>query len=146
MGHRGTLRDVVWLDICFDQQCSWHEQRSWSMTAYWGHSWAFFPNDATWLLTIKTIGPYATDSAFGLFVQLMIFSGVQGIITLGMHVAEIIINLSRDEDNWRLYTTMSGYNPNCTLHCRCGKIIQGNGSFHSYANSSLALWLSATIL
>lgn len=78
--------------------------------AYPGSDWSLIPdsNGFTSLVDITNFGDVGggPGSMFlGMYVLLFIF---QTFITMGLHCAELIVNVSRDEDVWRTMASPRG--------------------------------------
>ena len=93
----------IWVALCFHfiRSITTSGQSN-GPSAYWGRSWAFLPDKEGPQLGIYGVGDTGPDTWVGLFVYSIIFSSIQAVFTLGLHAAELIVNLSRDEENWRL--------------------------------------------
>jgi hypothetical protein len=53
----------------------------------------------------------STAPTFGLMWALLFIGGIQAVVTFGLHCCELVVNLSRDEGNWRAATSKGGMKP-----------------------------------
>lgn len=92
--------------------------------SYKGNSWNLLPDTGgtTSLVQIDTVVNIDTESkkagqqvAGGMTPTFLILLALQSLLTLGLHCAELVVTMSRDEDIWRTLYTKSGYTPNSAL-------------------------------
>jgi len=93
-------------------------QDSWISTVFYGSSWSLLPDTrgVTSFAQIDTVAntpgvpgsPNVTvnEGFAGAFILIMAF---QSMLTMGLHCAELLVTLSRDEDKWRETTSRKGY-------------------------------------
>ena len=93
----------------------------------WGSSWSLLP-DIGGVTSLAQINPFEgmlvaedranTTKSFGLsFLLILAF---QSMLTLGLHCAELLVDISRDEDVWRQTYTVKGYVPRSALAVALG--------------------------
>jgi hypothetical protein len=71
-------------------------------------SWAFLPNAQTHELAF-TLG--GDESFFSWFGALATIATIQGVLTIGLHCSEVIVNVVRDETAWRKASSKTGLYP-----------------------------------
>lgn len=85
---------------------------------YQGPSWSLLPdtNGITSLAQIKTVddaggqSPYGgVPKSVGFAIVLIMMMGFQAMLTMGLHCADLLVNMSRDEDTWRKSSQKAGY-------------------------------------
>ena len=88
---------------------------------WWGESWSLLPdtNGLTSLLKLVFINDlinYAPTSwkptdavATGMAPAFILILVIQSFVTIGLHCAELVVNMSRDESTWRETNTEHGY-------------------------------------
>ena len=86
-----------------------------------GSSWSLLPDTegATSLVQINTVDKEndsnSSNENLGYFLAFVLVLGFQSVLTMGLHCAELLVNLSRDEDTWREAYTTKGYAPKSAL-------------------------------
>ena len=95
---------AVYIDIC--------------QNVYQGPSWSLLPdtNGITSLAQIKTVDDAggqsrhgAVPKSVGFAIAFIIMMGFQAMLTMGLHCADLLVNMSRDEDTWRKSSRKAGY-------------------------------------
>ena len=87
---------------------------SYTCTSFAGTSWSLLP-DTGGTSSLVQINSILGDSGYGLdtgfFLAFILILAFQSVLTMGLHCAELLMNLSRDEDIWRETYTAQGYKP-----------------------------------
>ena len=90
-----------------------------------GDSWSFLPTYGSSNSTLCGYNKYCTtgtsvlnvgwsygDTTIGVIGSIFMITGFQAVITLALHCAELLVNLSRDEAIWRRATSHKGTDSN----------------------------------
>ena len=85
---------------------------------YQGPSWSLLPdtNGITSLAQIKLVDDaggssyhMAIPKSVGFALAFIMMMGFQAMLTMGLHCADLLVNMSRDEDTWRKCSQKEGY-------------------------------------
>ena len=90
---------------------------------YAGSSWSLLPDTGglTSVAKISTLDDAGGQShtglpqAAGFTIVFLLIMGFQSVITMGLHCADLLVNMSRDEDTWRTAYSTSGYTSQMAL-------------------------------
>ena len=94
-------------------------------SAYQGRSWSFLPDTGgvTSLVAVNTITSFENENSWeptgrvaaGMASTVVFILVIQSVLTVGLHCAEFLVNMSRDEYAWRGTYTKGGYKPEYSL-------------------------------
>ena len=95
---------------------------------YSGASWSLLPDTAgiTSLAKIIVVDDAGGQShtglplAAGFAIVFILMMGFQSVLTMGLHCADLLVTMSRDEDTWRKAYRRSGYAPQNALSAAFG--------------------------
>lgn len=83
--------------------------------AYIGNSWSLLPDTdgVTSIYNLDTTRDANSGNSLtaGLAITILFIMAVQSFLTVGLHCAELLVNMSRDEYTWRETSTKKGYKP-----------------------------------
>lgn len=96
--------------------------------SYVGPSWSLLP-DTDSLTSLAKLSPMddaggqshsGIPKAAGFAIVFLMMMGFQAMLTMGLHCADLLVNMSRDEDTWRKASKGRGYTPRNALMTALG--------------------------